>query len=74
MQEHGRGDVEVAIVSSTASTGALFLLFVCRLEINAICEATKRSTQSPEKIRPLNLVVIFMNRVRKVWNLFPKNY
>lgn len=29
MQEHGRGDVEVAIVSGTAFTGALFhFLFV----------------------------------------------
>ena len=47
-------------------------LFVCRLEINAICEATKKSTQSPEKISPLNLVVIFMNQVRKVWNISQK--
>ena len=48
--------------------------FIRRLEINAICEATKKSTQSPEKINPLNLVVIFMNRVRKVWNLSQKKF
>ena len=64
MQEHGRGDVEVAIVSGLPRLPMHY--FDCRLEINAICEATKKSTQSPEKISPLNLVVIFMNRVRKV--------
>ena len=73
MQEHGRGDVEVAIVSGLPRLPVHY--FDCRLEINAICEATKKSTQSPEKINPLNLVVIFMNRVRKVWkDYLRKNY